>query len=281
MEPRLPPRKEQRVKSRNGGEVPIWLCRACAVRARVSRVSRGLHSLCVTLGERAVTGGLTSACRRDRLRRMAGGMAGGSVRGFGWHSGLIARSCLARAVVAALEKALKDGVLRSSRHKPILRHPPPSPDRRVFRSSLHKSISRHPPPSPDRRVLRSSRHKPVSRHPPPSPDRRVLRSSQPKPISTSRDTHHRPRIGASCEVAIISTQAHLETPTTVSGSTRLSIISTQDHLEIAAASSGSADLTIVTMVQLSQDDTHSNHLDTAPSEDAHRHLAIRRSFDHP
>lgn len=53
MEPRLPPRKEQRVgilKSRNGGEVPIWLCRACAVRARVSRVSRGLHSLCVTLG---------------------------------------------------------------------------------------------------------------------------------------------------------------------------------------------------------------------------------------
>ena len=48
MEPRLPPRKEQRVKSRNGGEVPIWLCRACAV--RVSRVSRGLHSLRATLG---------------------------------------------------------------------------------------------------------------------------------------------------------------------------------------------------------------------------------------
>ena len=168
-------------------------------------------------------------------------------------------ACLARAVVAALEKALKDGVLRSSRHKPILRHPPPSPDRRVFRSSLHKSISRHPPPSPDRRVLRSSRHKPVSRHPPPSPDRRVLYAScnhlNPSP---SRDTHHRPRIDASFD--------------------HLNIISTQDHLEIAAASSGSADLM---MVQLSQDDTHSNHLDTAPSGDAHRHLSIRRSFDHP
>ena len=222
--------------------------------------------------------GLTSACRRDRLRRMAGG----TWLGFGWHSGLIARSCLARAVVAALEKAFKDGVLRSSRHKPILRHPPPSPDRRVFRSSLHKSISRHPPPSPDRRVLRSSRHKPVSRHPPPSPDRRVLRSSQPKPISTSRDTHHRPRIGASCDHLNPSPSRDTHHRPRIDASfDHLNIISTQDHLEIAAASSGSADLTIVTMVQLSQDDTHSNHLDTAPSGDALRHLSIRRSFDHP
>ena len=153
--------------------------------------------------------GLTSACRRNRLRRMAGAW------GHGWgkctrirmalcsHCPLVPSSCRRGSLGEGL-KGRRPSIVSTQAHletptavsgsarlsiisaQEHLKTPAAVPgSARLAIISTQARLETPAAVSGSARlaIISTQAHLDFSRHPPPSPDRRVLRSSQPKPIS--------------------------------------------------------------------------------------------------